>query len=122
MIEATGVLTLVTDKGQPGVAVPDLVYGGEWAEPDSGMLYHKLLELVGKEVYVLVLPKDDMIVMCECGHIYADHLDFENWYVDRFSRSAHEPSLTETTSHISYYGQYPADNRYCKCRKFKKAT
>lgn len=116
MIEATGVLTLVADGRTGHVAVPDLVYGGEWAEPDSGLLYHKLLELIGQEVYVLVLPKAEMLAMCDCGHTKADHMEFNNWQRGRFSNT--DPDFSPSRSHRSYYGNYPSDDVWCNCRQF----
>jgi hypothetical protein len=75
MIEATGLLTLVTDEKssdqkRPRVAVPDVV--SEWSDPSDGLLYRKLLELLGQDVYVLVLPKAEMLQVCECDHTRAE--------------------------------------------------
>lgn len=120
MIEATGMLTLVTDEGTGHVAVPDVK---QWEE-DDGRLYHQLLELIGKEVYVLVLPKDEMVAMCECGHSKAEHMEFTNWQVRWMYRDStpqiSEPDFSSTREHRSYYGTYSADDRWCKCRQFKE--
>jgi hypothetical protein len=116
MIEATGLVTLIADANRPGVAVPDVV--PTFAE--DGVFYHKLLELIGQEVYVLVLPRDEMLAMCQCNHTLAEHLEFENWHRDSLNKSTYyEPSLSGPTSHVRYQGRHPSDTQYCQCREFK---
>ena len=115
MIEATGVLSLVADARHGHVAVPDVV--SPWGEPADGLLYRNLIDLLGKDVYVLVLPKDELLAMCTCGHTRADHLEFENWQSDNLSSI--EPSIEERSSHLSYAGYYRADDVYCKCKGFE---
>jgi hypothetical protein len=123
MIEATGLLTLVTDEKssdqkRPRVAVPDVV--SEWSDPSDGLLYRKLLELLGQDVYVLVLPKAEMLQVCECDHTRAEHLEFENWGADGVGVSG--PSLDSSRRHLSYAGYHPADDIYCKCTEFRLAS
>lgn len=108
MIEATGIVTLVDDPNQPGVAVPDIVE--QWS--DEGQLYHKLLDCIGKHVYVLVLPEEEMLAKCQCGHSKADHFKLQNWDTHTY------PSMDESP-HVSWYSHGPCcPDKYCKCTKF----
>jgi hypothetical protein len=121
MIEATGLVSLIADARSDHVAVPDILQN--YAEQSDGQLYHQLLELIGKEVYVLVLPRDEMIELCSCGHIKADHMEFTNWDTSKVFGHLHtsEPDLSPTRSHLTYRGTDRRTDIWCKCNEFKVA-
>ncbi|HET7641459.1 MAG TPA: hypothetical protein VFK47_22305, partial [Ktedonobacteraceae bacterium] len=113
-IEATGKITLVRDPNHPNIAVPDVV--PDW--DTDGELYRKLLDLIGQEVYVLVLPKEEMLALCKCGHNKGEHYKLQNWNKSNFGLT--EPSMDQT-EHVSWYSHgYCCPDKYCKCTKFQE--
>jgi hypothetical protein len=117
MIEVSGQLTVAVDL-KTNAAFLDI--RTEWDE-DASLLQKPLTDLIGQEVYILVLPKAEMMQMCQCGHIYAKHTGFENFGRTK-NGSSRTPSMGVGGCRAMTWaghsgGCCPPD--YCECSGFK---
>jgi hypothetical protein len=118
MITATGLVTVVPDPNRPGLAQLDVIR--EYCNDDEGELFKPLVDLIGQEVFVLVVSKTEMLKMCQCGHLAREHFRFDNWDADDKGRCYSEPDAKFSGCRYVNVWHVNICDIQCECETFKE--